>query len=436
MNNPTTKSVEAKWHTFDSEQGSHLFVVNNSQVFDISTAMKLALDDDDPIAEETLLPVLDILPTASLQVPAPPPAQSISLNVSSSCNLACTYCYAAQGSFGGVQAKHMSWSVARTAIDRLLSTCDRNAPVTIGFLGGEPFVNRQLLHQATKYAVARGQTLGQDVRFSVTTNGTLLNAADIHLMRTYPFAVTISVDGGRKIQEMQRPGANFDELVDSVRPLLEHPGQARISARATVSRKDFNLIDRFDALLNIGFRDIGFSPVRVGAPEDALCRDEWKACLTGYRELGMREIKRLQAGEGSSFSNLVVALKQIHRGACAPYPCGAGGGYFSVAEDGTWYACHRAIGDNQFAMGDSFGLDMTKRITFLHDRHVHQQTDCRTCWARYLCSGSCHQEASVRSVESCDFIRGWLEFCLSSYSSLTPTQCNALLSGENNGREI
>jgi uncharacterized protein len=115
-----------------------------------------------------------------------------------------------------------------------------------------------------------------------------------------------------------------------------------------------------------------------------------------------------------------VALKQLHRGASSPYPCGAGGGYFSVAADGRWYACHRAIGNASFELGSSEGIDAARRRRFLEARHVHSQTECRTCWARYLCSGGCHQEAAARTAGSCDFVRGWLDFCLKTYCEIGP----------------
>ena len=117
-------------------------------------------------------------------------------------------------------------------------------------------------------------------------------------------------------------------------------------------------------------------------------------------------------------TNLAVALKQIHRGAASPYPCGAGGGYFSVSAAGRWYACHRAIGNEAYALGSNNGIDTTRRREFVRTHHVHAQPECRTCWARYLCSGGCHQEAGARSAASCDFIRGWLSFCLAAYCEL------------------
>ncbi len=424
-----SNSSSPAWKTFTSDGSSHLFVVGDSRVYDITNDVKQKLDCNDSVTLKQLSSILKHKPLQSMQVPEPLPPQSISLNVSSSCNLGCAYCYASKGSFNGAQQEKMSWATARNAIDKLLSSSDRNAPVTIGYLGGEPFINRSLIHKATHYSINRGQALNQDVRFSVTTNGTILNKSDRQLMRSHRFAVTISIDGGKVLHEQQRKGADFSRLKHKITPLLKNPGQAQINARATVTRNDFSLLERFDAIRELGFRDIGFAPVRVGSLSQALHGQDWNKYFDAFIKLGSRELERLKNEGHSAFSNLVIALKQIHRGACSPYPCGAGGGYFSVAANGDWYACHRAIGNRQFLMGNNSSIDQGKRKEFLNHRHVHNQTDCQTCWAKYLCSGSCHQEAKSRNPDSCNFIRRWLEFCLSSYSGLTAEQQNKIFIG-------
>ena len=91
-----------------------------------------------------------------------------------------------------------------------------------------------------------------------------------------------------------------------------------------------------------------------------------------------------------------------------------------AAADGRWYACHRAVGDERFRLGDNTGLDADRRRAFLLGRHVHAQESCSACWARYLCSGACHHEMRGRTVASCDFIRAWLDFCLRAYCELSP----------------
>ena len=402
-------------------------VVPFSRIFDLSDDGAKQWDDPDfaagALAEALSLPARGETALDGVVVPNP---QNISLNVSSSCNLACSYCYAARGNFEGVQSAPMTWEVAKAATDRLLHVAVPTAPIVIGFLGGEPFVNRALIHQVVAYASDKGRELGLDVRFSVTTNGTLLEAKDVRLLQTHPFAVTISIDGSADLQDRARPFAgrnahsSFEQLRQATVALVANPGRSKLAARATVTSTHLDLIERFNAILALGFSEIGFAPLRVSSNGGGTLRDEhWDPYQAALTSLARAELARALNGGDIRLTNLAVALKQLYRGAASPYPCGAGGGYFSVATTGDWYACHRAIGKEAYRVGDSSGLDEEKRRAFLVARHVHTQTDCRACWARYLCSGGCHQEASTRDAANCNFIRGWLRFCLEAYCELS-----------------
>jgi uncharacterized protein len=408
---------------FESRAGKHILIVPHSRIFDLPTDLAARFDRHDPdvIALAHALGATVASEDALDIVPEPAP-QSLSLNVSSACNLSCSYCYAARGSFDGRQSKLMSSGVAREAVDRLFAVADPRRPITIGFLGGEPFVNRRLLREIVAYADARGQKLGLDVRFSVTTNGTLLTDADLDLLRTHRFAVTVSVDGGAAVHDAQRPRldgtGSFEDVRRRISPLLSNPGRAQIAARATVTSNDLNLERTFAAIRAIGFPEIGFAPLRVSPSGGSLTSGEWPEYLSALIRVARSELAAPLAGRCIALTNLAVALKQLHRGASAPYPCGAGGGYFSASADGRWYACHRAVGKPDYELGDSRGLDSAKRRRFLEQRHVDAQIECSGCWARYLCSGGCHQEAAARTPASCNFIRQWLEFCLTAYCEL------------------
>ena len=414
-----------QFRRFHSAVGEHLLVIPHSRIFDLEGDLAAALDRQEP----EVLALLSALAQAangeiSLDQVVQPAPQSISLNVSSSCNLSCGYCYAARGSFAGAQPRPMSWDVARGAIDKLLRDADPQAPVTVGFLGGEPFVNRGLIHRAVSYATAEGSARQFDVRFSVTTNGTLLNPADLEMLRSHRFAVTVSVDGGAEVHDAQRPLAaggrgSFALMREATQPLLEDPGLAQIAARATVNNTDLKLSQRFTAVLEAGFPEVGFAPLRAAAEGSGALQDaDWPRYLAALSEIAHAELGRALQGKSIRLTNFAVALKQLYRGASSPFPCGAGGGYFSVAANGAWYACHRAIGAPEYQLGSNDGLDALRRSEFLRARHVHAQAACQTCWARYLCSGGCHQEATHRTASSCGFVRGWLEFCLSAYCEL------------------
>lgn len=416
-------------HHFRSSAGDHLLIVPFSRIYDMPAefATRLASEDPDALGLTAALglPGPHDVPLDRISTPAP---HSLSLNVSSSCNLGCSYCYASRGQFNGAQSAPMSWDTAKSAIDRLLATPDSGAPLTLGFLGGEPFANRPLIHRAVSYAAAAAKVQRRSLGFSVTTNGTLLKKEDIALLQNHRFAVTISIDGGEATHNAQRPSANgrasFARLSHAIAPLIESPGLARIAARATVLPQDLSLTSRFDDILALGFKEVGFSPLKSAPAGNAFEDAHWPQYLDSLISLARRELRRPLAGEQLQFSNFAIALKQIHRGAASPYPCGAGGGYFSVAADGDWFACHRAIGNSAYRLGDAHSLDESRRKQFLTLRHVHAQAhanpkiDCTRCWARYLCSGGCHHEAQSRTPASCDFIRAWLDFCLASYCEL------------------
>jgi uncharacterized protein len=406
---------------FTSRAGEHVLIVPYSRIFDLPPELTPRFDAPDAEMGRLVAALATVAEGEEpLDLVPEPPPQAMSLNVSSACNLACTYCYADRGSFHGRQPDPMTPAVARDAVDRLLAGADPARPLTVGFLGGEPFVNRALIHDVVAYARGRGERLGLDVRFSVTTNATLLRPADLQLLRDHGFAVTVSLDGDAAVNDRRRPrrggAGSFAAVRRAIAPLLADPGRAKVAARATVGGDDFDLAGRFDAIRELGFGEVGFAPLKSSA--GAIEGDGWRRYLAALSDLARRELGGTLDGRPLALTNLAIALRQLHRGASAPYPCGAGGGYFSVSAQGRWYACHRAIGDPAYELGDNRGLDHDRRRQFLAARHVHAQTDCGACWARYLCAGGCHQEAARRSPQSCDFIRGWLEFCLAAYCEL------------------
>ena len=179
-----------------------------------------------------------------------------------------------------------------------------------------------------------------------------------------------------------------------------------------------DITERFDALRAEGFTRIGFSPVRVGL--GAFDDKAWSRWLLEAVALAERCLQDILSGGDTAFDNLAVALRQIDAGISSPYPCGAGGGYHSVATNGDWFACHRAIGDQNYSLDDGQGrIDPVRQHQFLLERHVERVEPCRSCWARYLCGGGCHHEAHTRTGAACDAIRGWLEFCLDAYCTIS-----------------
>jgi uncharacterized protein len=351
-----------------------------------------------------------------------PEMRSLSLAVAQSCNLGCGYCYAQQGSFGGAPAA-MSLDVACKAVEKLIGGAAHGARVQIAFLGGEPLANRTLIRQATEHAVALGQSRSVRVAFAITTNGTLLRPDDAAFFAAHRFAVTVSLDGTEAQHDQQRGFRNgvgsYRRIVENLQPFFAMP-ELDLSARVTVTPQNLDLPTALMSLLGLGFRSVGFSPM-LSSPSGAgaLRGDDMQVLLDQMIACGQMFLRKALAGETLGFENMQSALTEIHRGTHRPYPCGAGAGYFGVSAEGELSACHRFVGDAAGAMGNlRGGIDRVAQRRWLAERAVDRQEPCNACWARYLCGGGCHHEVIHRGRPACDYIRGWLDFCLGAYVSL------------------
>jgi uncharacterized protein len=401
-----------------------VLVVADSRLYEVSPEFFAELAEGDAGAMAELLGRgAGRRVAASFDEVAPPPSPTaLSLNLAQVCNLACSYCYADEGRFHA-PARPMPGAVAMAAIDRLVESAG-GSRVTLGFIGGEPFLNRRALHASVAHARARAAEAGCPIGFSVTTNGTLLTAEDVELLRANAFVVTVSLDGDAATHDRHRAarggGGSHARAMAALAPLLRDPGKARVAARATVTRDDLRVAERVTPLLEAGFLEVGVSPARTGPDPELLLRGaDWERFLGEMIRAAEQELARLRAGgvaEPCRFSNLGIALKELHRGSCRPLPCGAAHGYVSLSADGRYYTCHRTINDPRFDLGDlATGPSLEARRRFLEVRHVDRQEPCRSCWARYLCGGGCHAEVAAAGRDGCDYVRGWLEHCMRTY---------------------
>lgn len=416
----------------ESNAGRHLFVVDGSRVFDLDgpTADRIAgVLDDTASPEYQQLVDRFTVPRGRFIDPtplAPPPLRSLSLNVAHGCNLGCRYCYADEGRFGG-KSRMMSAETARASVDRLFQEAEPKVDLVIGFMGGEPMLNRRVIEETAEYASGLAKAEGRRVKFSLTTNGTLLTADDAALFHRHQFSVTVSIDGPKELNDQLRPdrrgGGSYDSLTAGLRHLQDsRPGH--LSGRITVSPQTGRLLPVLEHVMELGFDDVGFAPVLVSPdPNYEFTEERFGTFLEHMIECGQRAKAALLEEEPFPFTNFETALHEIHRGTHRPYPCGAGAGYLSTNAEGDLYACHRLIDDPKFAMGSvREGSSTSDRAALLTRGHVDSISPCRTCWARYLCGGGCYHEVSHRGRIACDYIRGWLEFCIASYVELSQTK--------------
>jgi uncharacterized protein len=417
-------------HLIESSLGGHLFVADGSRLFeadaDLFATYGAAIEHGGSQVIDELLrqaglasrPFIDDTPLSS------PPLRALSLAIAQKCNLGCTYCYAQQGEFGG-PAKNMELADALRSVDLLVGTAEPGARLNLAFLGGEPLVNRKVLRAATQRAAELANGRGAKITFSITTNGTLLSEDDGRFFEEHGFAVTVSIDGPQEIHDALRPfkggAGSYDTIMKRVDPVLKLQQRMQVSARVTVTPRNLSLRRTLDTFIAAGFHSVGFSPM-LSAPtgEGEMQPEDLELMLGEMIDCGREFERASRRGQRYPFANMVNAMREIHRGTHRPYPCGAGAGYLGVSADGELAACHRFVGDEEGAMGSlDDGVDLTRQADWLAARHVHRQEPCRSCWARYLCGGGCHHEVISRGRPACDYIRGWLHYCLEAYLRLS-----------------
>jgi uncharacterized protein len=430
---PALPAAHRDFHLFETEFGAHVLLVNGSRVFTISSEIARALEGY-PEDSDALLARLGLLAPEYVtdEPPTDFPIRSLSLAIAQKCNLGCSYCYAQEGNFGSKE-KDMSPEAASAAVELLFSETVAGDRVQLTFLGGEPLTNRKLLRECTEHAAALAEAKGARIGFSITTNGTLLTPQDGEFFERHGFAVTISLDGVGHVHDRLRPfkggSGSYDRVLANARPLLAMQRRMQVSARVTVTPDNLFLRESLDEFLSLGFHSVGFSPM-LSSPTEAgeMSSANLDAMLEQMISCGEEFERRVVRGERYAFLNMSNALAEIHKGTHRPYPCGAGAGYFGVSADGGLYACHRFVEDPSGAMGDvRSGVDRSIQARWLASRHVHLQEPCRNCWARYMCGGGCHHEVIKRGRPACNYIRGWLHYCLQAYIRILEHCPNYLL---------
>lgn len=423
-----SRPVSRDLHLLQSGFGGHAFVVDGSRLYDLDAAAFDALRE--AISEGVAAPAIAAV---GLAAPAPaiddqpleiPPVHALSLAVAQVCNLGCAYCYAREGGFGGAP-KSMPLEIAKASVDLMLADKQPGERAHLAFMGGEPLINRDVLRATTLYAAQQAEKRQIQIGFSITTNGTLLNESDAEFFEEHGFAVTVSLDGPPELHDRLRSfkggRGSFARIRRNVAPLLTRQRRSQVSARVTVTPQHEDLPAILDAFVALGFHSVGFSPM-LNSPNgrEEMSPTDLVKMLDGMVACGIAFERHTMDGERYPFANMLQALREIRRGTHRPYPCGAGAGYFGVSAGGELFACHRFVDNGAGAMGSlQAGVDRALQADWLRERHVHRQSPCNGCWARYLCGGGCHHETILRERRACDYIRGWLHYCLGAYARLS-----------------
>jgi len=366
----------------------------------------------------------------------PFPLNTMVMNVTNQCNLACTYCYEygedkIVDTSNGKQSKFMAESTALESVDFLLRESGRVAHLT--FFGGETLLNFPVLKSTIAYARRRAAELDKEIDFSLTTNATLLRPEIIEFLAENRVGVTISIDGPRNLQDKFRVFHNgagsYDVAAPKIKELLRVHRSWPIGARVTLTSDTLDITTIYRHLTEeLGFWEVGFAPVTTSPNQTyAIGEGGFDKMLGQFRALAAEFLEHAAVNKHHGFSNVKDTLEEIHKGVSKAYPCGAGLGLLGVSTDGDVALCHRFAGSDAHKMGTvKDGIDRGVQTAFLQQHHIADKTDCSKCWARPLCSGGCYHEAHVRygttqrpNLHYCEWIRGWTDTCLQIYGSLS-----------------
>ncbi|OFW46094.1 MAG: quinohemoprotein amine dehydrogenase maturation protein [Acidobacteria bacterium RIFCSPLOWO2_12_FULL_67_14b] len=367
----------------------------------------------------------------------PVPLQTLVVNVTNQCNLACTYCYEygedkIVDTENGQQPKFMSEETARESVEFALRESRENRHAHITFFGGETLMNFPVLKSTIAYARRRAAEVGKDIDFSLTTNATLLQPDVIEFLASERVGVTISIDGPEDMQDKFRVFNNgqgsYAMAAPKIKALLARHRSRPVGARVTLTKQTLDVRRIYKHLSeDLGFWEVGFAPVTTAPGRDyAISDGGFDHLLEQFRALATEYLEASLQNRHHGFSNVRETLQEIHQGHAKAYPCGAGIGLMGVSTDGRVALCHRFAGSDDHGLGTvRDGVSWPKQQAFLDAHHVSNKTDCATCWARPICAGGCYHEANTRygsterpNLHYCEWIRGWTHTCLEIYGEL------------------
>ena len=322
------------------------------------------------------------------------PIKAMCLNIAHDCQLRCKYCFASTGDFGKGR-KLMSFETGKHAIDFLLENSGDRPNLELDFFGGEPLMNWNVVKQVVEYARSREAEYGKKFRFTITTNGLLLDDEKIDFINREMSNVVLSIDGRKEVNDYFRVLPNgqgcYDIIMPKYKKLVEGRGDKEYYVRGTFTKKNLDFSNDVFALYEAGFDQISVEPVVGDSDEYALTEKELPAVFKEYEVLAQRLIDNEKQGKKFNFFHFMLDLDQ---GPCAIKRlrgCGCGNDYVAITPDGDIFPCHQFVGIDEYKMGniDEGTFDPEMKADFAA-AHVYSKPDCRKCWAKFYCSGGCN----------------------------------------------
>ena len=334
--------------------------------------------------------------------------KALCLHVAHTCNLNCAYCFASQGKYHGDRAV-MSFEVGKQALDFLIEHSGTRRNLEVDFFGGEPLMNFDVVKQLVAYARSREKEAGKNFRFTLTTNGMLIDDDVIDFANRECSNVVLSLDGRKEIHDRYRVDyagrGSWEQIVPKFQKLVEKRGGKEYYMRGTFTHANPDFLKDIEVMLDLGFTELSMEPV-VCAPGDPseLTQEDLPIVMEQYEKLAELMLKRHREGRPFTFYHYMIDLTG---GPCIYKRisgCGSGTEYMAVTPWGDLYPCHQFVGEEKFRLGDVWtGVTNPEIQGEFAKCNVYAHPECADCWAKLYCSGGCaanayHSTGSVTGV--------------------------------------
>ncbi len=334
--------------------------------------------------------------------------KALCLHVAHTCNLNCGYCFASQGKYKGERAL-MSFETGKRALDFLVENSGNRKNLEVDFFGGEPLMNWDTVKKLVNYARSIEKGVNKNFRFTLTTNGMLIDDDVIDFSNREMHNVVLSLDGRKEIHDRSRVDYNgsgsWERIVPKFQKLVKARGGKNYYMRGTFTHANPDFTNDINAMLDLGFKQLSMEPV-VCSPDDpaALTQEDLPIVLEQYEILAKDMLKREKEGDGYTFYHYMIDLKS---GPCIYKRisgCGSGTEYMAVTPWGDLYPCHQFVGEEKFKLGNIWdGVTNSQVREKFRSCNVYTRKECGDCWAKLYCSGGCsanayHASGSINGI--------------------------------------
>ena len=335
--------------------------------------------------------------------------KAICLHVAHGCNLNCEYCFAGKGEYGGSDKGLMSLETGKRALDFLIENSGTRRNLEVDFFGGEPLLNWEVCKELVKYGRELEKSHDKNFRFTLTTNGVLVDDEVIDFCNKEMGNVVLSLDGRRDVHDRLRKTQNgkgsYDLIVDKFKRFADSRNQKDYYIRGTYTHFNTDFSKDLIHMADLGFKELSVEPV-VSPPSEpwALKESDLPVLKEQYEILANEMLKRYRNGNGFTFYHYMIDLDS---GPCIVKRisgCGVGTEYLAVTPSGELFPCHQFVGDSKFRLGNIYdGITKPEILEQFKSCNVYSHRECKDCFAKLYCSGGCaanayHATGSVNGV--------------------------------------